>query len=375
MPPAGANMRIINPEWTHLSKGYQAARALEQQALKNWETTWGRSVEFARAQGLKHAAAALQSQIRIEKRTLRIVLVLLAGVLLLMAVIAALIESYPQLRWFLLPAGGINLIQALILVLPIAEKVLAIAALKKIQPLPEEPQTSLDLTEQWWQAISSQDVLEISDSDEAGQISFLRYLAEHLPDDYFAVRSPFLQSSLNVDVLVIGPTGIWLFETRHWRGRVICRGGIWQREPAPDAPLESLTTPLEQSWLAGRKIIEQTLSLKMARHVNFGALIRGGLVFTHPQVQVQVDSSSKVQVGTPPQWLQRIRRTSHLAQFSTEIQLLVLDVLLEYALSLYVTRPLVRSAVELAKTLYGDLLEQLRQYILRQVRSRLSENG
>lgn len=96
--------------------------------------------------------------------------------------------------------GGIHLIQALILVLPIAEKVLAIAALKKIQPPPEEPQTSLDLTEQWWQAISSQDVLESSDSDEAGQISFLRYLAEHLPDDYFAVRSPFLQSSLNVDV-------------------------------------------------------------------------------------------------------------------------------------------------------------------------------
>lgn len=238
----------------------------------------------------------------------------LAGVLLLMAVIAALIESYPQLRWFLLPAGGIHLIQALILVLPIAEKVLAIAALKKIQPPPEDPQTSLDLTEQWWQAISSQDVLESSDSDEAGQISFLRYLAEHLPDDYFAVRSPFLQSSLNVDVLVIGPTGIWLFETRHWRGRVICRGGIWQREPAPDALLESLTTPLEQSWLAGRKIIEQTLSLKMARHVNFGALIRGGLVFTHPQVQVQVDSSSKVQVGTPPQWLQRIRRTSRLSE-------------------------------------------------------------
>lgn len=368
-------MRILNPEWTNLSKGYQAARALEKQALKNWDSAWEKSVEFARQQGIKRAAAALQAQIRIEKRSLRIALALLAGVLLLMAVIAALIESYPQLRWFLLPVGVMNLIQSLILVLPIAEKVLAILALRKIQPPAEEPQTSLDITEQWWQAVSSQDALESEDTVEAGQTAFLKYLSQQLPDDYFAARSPFLQSSLNVDVIVLGPTGIWLFEVKHWRGWVYCRGGVWQREAAPEAPLESLTTPLDQSWLTGRAAIEKTLSLRLARNANFGALIRGGLVFTHPSVQIQVDSSSKAQVGTPPQWLQRMRGAPQLAQFSTEAQLLVLDALLDYALSLYVTRPLVKSAVELAKALYGDLLEELRQYVLRQVRSRLSENG
>lgn len=367
-------MRILNPEWTHLSKGYQAVRALEQQAYKKWEDSWGKSVEFARQQGIKRAAAAIQSQIRAEKRTLRIVLALLAAIVLVMAVIGALIENYPSLQWLLLPVGVMNIIQSLILVLPIAEKLLAIAALGKIQPTPEEPQVSLELTEQWWQAVSSQDTLDVADSAEAGQVSFLKYLAEHLPDDYFAARSPFLQSSLNVDVLVIGPTGIWLFETRHWRGRVICRDGVWQREPSPDAPLESLTTPLDRSWLTGRKIIEQTLSLKLVRNANFGALIRGGLVFTHPGVEIQVDSSSKAQVGTPPQWLQRIRGTQQLSHFSTEVQLLALDALLDYALSLYVTRPIVKSATELAKTLYGDLLEDLRQYVLRQVRSRLAEN-
>lgn len=368
-------MRIIHPEWTNLSKGYRAARDLEQQALKNWQTAWKKSVEFARQQGLKRASAAIQAQIHLEKRTLRLVLVLLAVVVLFMAVLSALIETYPQLRFFLLPIGVIHFIQSLILILPIAEKLLAIAALRKIQPPPEEPQASLDITEQWWQAISSGDALENGDSAEAGQIAFLKYLSQQLPDDYFAARSPFLQSSLNVDVLVIGPTGIWLFETRHWRGRVICRGGIWQREPAPNAPLESLTTPLDQSWLAGRKTIEQTLSSKLARTANLGALIHGGLVFTHPDVQVQVDSSSKVQAGTPPQWVHRIQGAPPLTQFSTEVQLLVLDILLDYALSLYVTRPVVQSAVDLAKMLYGDLLEDLRQYILRQVRSRMAGNG
>jgi len=368
-------MRILNPEWTNLSKGYQAARDLERQAYSNWEAVWQKSVEFARAQGLKRAAAAIQAQIRDEKRALRIVLVLLAGVLLLMAVLGALIEHYPSLRLFLLPIGVINLLQSLILLLPIAEKVLAILALSKLQPPPEEPQSSLDLTEQWWQAISEQQALESADSAEAGQVAFLKYLAQHLHDDYFAVRSPFLQSSLNVDVLVIGPTGIWLFETRHWRGGVTCRGGVWQREPAPKAPLENLSTPLDQSWLAGRKIVEQMLALKLARNANLGALLHGGLVFTHPDVQIQIDSSSKAQVGTPSQWLQRIRDARQFAHFSTELQLLVLDILLDYALSLYVTHPLVKSSVELAKALYGDLLEELRQYVLRQVRSRLTPQG
>ncbi|MCS6993048.1 MAG: NERD domain-containing protein [Anaerolineales bacterium] len=365
-------MRILDPQWTHLSKGYQAVRDLERQARQNWERAWGKSVAFAREQGLKRAAATIQAQIRAEKRTLRLVLVLLAGVLLFMAILVALADSYPFLRPFLLPVGVINLLQALILFLPIAEKVLAIVALSKIQPPAEEPQTSLELTEQWWQAVSSREPLETGDAAETGQVAFLKFLAEHLPDDYFAVRSPFLQSSLNIDVLVIGPTGLWLFETRHWRGRVICRAGVWQREPSPDAPLESLTTPLDRSWLVGRKIIETTLSAQFARQTNFGALIRGGLVFTHPEVQLELDSSSKVEAGTPPQWLQRIRNAARLAHFSTEVQLFMLDALLDYALALYVTRPIVQSAVELAKTLYGDLLEDLRQYILRQVRSRLA---
>ncbi|PWH12505.1 MAG: hypothetical protein DDG60_12870 [Anaerolineae bacterium] len=366
-------MRILNPAWTNLSKGYQAARDLERQARQNWEKAWGKSVDFAREQGRKRTMAALQAQIRTEKRTLRIVLALLAGVLLLMAIITALIQTYPHLSLFLLPVGVINILQALILTIPIAEKLLAILALSKVQPPPEEPQTSLDITEQWWQSISSLDALESNDSAEAGQIAFLKYLAQHLPDEYLAVRSPFLQSSLNIDILVIGPNGIWLFEVRHWRGRVIYRGGVWQREPAPDAPIESLTTPLDRPWLVGRKIIETTLTAQFARNANFGTLIRGGLVFTHPEVKIEVDSNVKVEVGTPPQWLQRIRSTARLAQFSTEVQLLVLDALLDYALSLYVTRPVVQSAIELAKTLYGDLLEDLRQYILRQVRSHLAK--
>ncbi len=369
-------MRIINPQWTNLAKGYQSARNFEQQALKNWNTTWAKSVEFARQQGLKRAVELIQAQIKNERRTLRIVLMLLGGVVALMALLNWLAGAYPALRWFLLPVGVINFIQALILLLPIVEKLLAISKLKSLKPPPEEePQIELEITAQWWQAVSSQEALESAEAAEAGQVAFLKYLSENLPDDYFAVRHPLLQKALHVEVLLLGPTGIWLFEVKHWRGRALCRNGVWSREPAPGERIDNTTPRFDQHWLGGRETVEKTLSQRLARNASFGALIRGGLVFTHPQIQIEVDGSSKVQYGAPPQWLQRIQATAGMAQFSTEIQLLVLDALLDYALSVSGARPLVKSAVDLAKALYGDLLEELRRYVLRQVRSRLTEKG
>ena len=367
-------MRIIDPQWTSLAKGYKAAIELEQQARKNWDAKWAQSVDFARQQGVKRAAEFIQAQIKNEKRTLRIVLMLLAGVILLMAIISTLANHYPQLSWFLLPVGIINSLQALVLLLPIFEKLKSISLLNAAEPPPEEPQTSLDITGQWWQAVTSQEALEIADAEGASQAAFLKYLAENLPNDYFAIRSPLIQKSLNVDVLLFGPTGIWLFEIKHWQGRVTCQNGVWQHEQTPEAQKDTPAPGPDAKWLDSRKLIEKTLNLRLARNANFGSLIRGGLVFTHPRVQVEIDASSTVQYGTPPQWLKRILATSKMAQFSTEMQLIVLDILFDYALSAYVSRPLLRSAVDLAKVLYGDVLEDLRQYILRQVRSRTNQS-
>jgi hypothetical protein len=374
-------MRIINPQWTNLSKGYQAARDLEQQALRNWEAKWAQSVEFARQQGIKRAAESIQVQIASEKKTLRLILILLAGVILLMAVVTSLLQRFPNLQWFLIPAGVINFLQAAVLLLPILDKLRKISVLGSTQPEPEQPGTSLEIAEQWWQSVSSRAPSQPTGEAGLGEFSFLRYLSENLPNDYIAVQSLLVKQSLDVDVLLIGPTGIWLFEVKNWRGRVTLHNGIWKHEAAPGETPDDPSRPFDDAqdkpsdaqWLDERETVEKTLNLRLARNARFGTLLRGGLVFTHPNVQLEMDGSSKVEVGTPPQWLRRIRSTAKMAQFSTEVQLLVLDVLLDYALSLYVTRPLVKSAVELAKLLYGDVLEDLRRYILRQVRSRVAE--
>ena len=362
-------MRIINPEWTNLAKGYQAAREFEQQALKNWEAKWSQSVNFAREQGVKRAAELIQSQLANEKRTLRIILIIMVIPIVFMGIVNALITKYPDFKLFLLPIGVINFLQAAVLLLPIAEKLLAIVALGKISPPPEENQTSLEVTDRWWEQVSSQNPTEPASEAELGEFNLLQYFSENLPDDYFAVRNLLNQKSMHVDVLLIGPTGIWLFEIKNWQGRVICRNGVWQCEDAAADQNQSF----DQLWLEERASVEKALGLRLARNANFGPLIRGGLVFTHPDVQLDIDGSSQTQYGTPPEWLQRVRETGKIAQFSIEVELIVLDALLDYALSLYVTRPLVKSAVELAKLIYGDVLEDLRQYVLRQIHAHMPE--
>ncbi len=365
-------MKIISPQWTNLSKGYQAARALERQARQNWELKWANSVDFARQQGLRRAAEMLQAQVRDEKRTLRFILVLLAALILAMAILSLLAENYPQLRWLILPVGVMNVLQALVLLLPIYEKLKTIAELSAAEPTPEEPGASLEITEQWWQAVSGQDALESDNAAAAGEIAFLKYLAANLPNDYFAVRSPLIRHGLGVDILLFGPTGVWLFVVRHWQGRVFWRNGIWQPETsAPDAQGAAPVAP-DSEWLRGRQIVEKMLNARLAKNANLGAILHGGVVFTHPFVQLDAGAGVRVPYGTPPQWLQRIRSAQNLSRFTTEVQLLVFDVLFDYALGQYVTRPLLRSAVELAKVLYGDVLEDLRQYIVRQVRSKMA---
>jgi hypothetical protein len=367
-------MRIINPQWNNLSKGYQTALALEKQARQNWQTKWAKSVDFARQQGIKRAANLIQSQVQSEKRTLRIVLVLLAAILVSMTILSALAESNPQLNWLLLPVGVINTLQALILLLPILEKLKAIAELNKTQAQAESLNPSLDLTEQWWQFVSGYETPANMANAEDGQLAFIKYLAQNLPNDYFAIHSPLIQNSLHIDVLLLGPTGIWLFEINHWSGKITCHDGIQRFTNAPGQPASGLENP-GKLWQTGRNLIEKTLSLRLARNANFGLLLHGGLVFTHPSVQIETSPNSPIECGTPSHWLQRIRATPKVSKFSTELQLIVLDILLDYALSTYVAKPLLSSSIELAKALYGDTLDHLRDYILRQVRRHLPQKG
>ncbi len=356
-------MRILSQSWSNLSKGYQTARELEQLALGNWQARWEQSVTFAQQQGLKKAANFIQQQIVDEKKSLRMVLLLLGGLLLLLTVLSQLAVFFPNWKWLIAPVGFFNLLQALLLLLPVVDKLRRISQLARQQPQAESADVMLDVTEQWWQRVADGDI-----QADAGEQDFAGYLARNLPDEYIAVRSLLVKKSLDVDVLLVGPTGIWIFEVKDWRGRVTCQGGIWQREDAGDGA-SGPERPFDEQWLDERDNIEKTLNLRLARNARLGTLLRGGLVFTHPAVELDIDKSSKADYGTPEEWLQRIRAAAKIQQFSVEVQLLILDTLLDYALSLAVTRPMLNSAVDLAKLLYGDLLENLRQYILRQVRA------
>ncbi|HEU0089862.1 MAG TPA: NERD domain-containing protein, partial [Pseudonocardiaceae bacterium] len=90
---------------------------------------------------------------------------------------------------------------------------------------------SLDIVQRWWAEVSSTSTTaqgQVTYGDE-GVEDFLCLLRHRLGDRYLVVRELPVARSLDVDMLVVGPTGVWVFEVKHWSGTIICRDGRWSR--------------------------------------------------------------------------------------------------------------------------------------------------
>jgi len=108
------------------------------------------------------------------------------------------------------------------------------------QPPAAEPEPTLDrgdplplkIRQQWCDEVSysPRTPRPKGTHGDEGVERFWSYLGMRLPDKYVAVRDLLVRRGLDVDILVAGPTGIWLFEVKHWTGEITCRGGRWRKE-------------------------------------------------------------------------------------------------------------------------------------------------
>lgn len=88
---------------------------------------------------------------------------------------------------------------------------------------------SLDLAPRWWGEVSGNGISGDRSYGDEGEEAFLWNLKATLPDGYIAVRNLLVSRSLDADLLLVGPTGIWVFEAKHWSGEIVCFGGQWSQ--------------------------------------------------------------------------------------------------------------------------------------------------
>lgn len=168
---------------------------------------------------------------------------------------------------------------------------------------------------------------------------FIDALSARLSSDYFAVRDLLVRKSLDVDVLVVGPSGLWVFEVKHLSGRIVCRNGGWHRERTYyeaggfEATDVKEISAFDRQWQREVEAITTTLKrrLKPKSPVVDAATAQGGLVFSHPDVDWEIDASCRAGYGTPRFWVDTLAREPLLAAFNQHEQLRVLDALFSWS--------------------------------------------
>jgi hypothetical protein len=208
-------VRNVGLQWRNLADGLSRVEALEARFRGHWAPR----LEKARR-------ARYEADLRRARRRGRAALItaLVLTLLLLSAALALQLSSSPAVSAFV----------ALTIVTPVALVLYALwSLLRTPDPLPDPS----DLSGRWWSAISAPasstrrsgpDFSARRYGDE-GEAALVSHLARRLSEEYLAIRGPLVAPNLDADVIVAGPTGVWVYEVKNWSGQITCERGEWRR--------------------------------------------------------------------------------------------------------------------------------------------------
>jgi predicted alpha/beta hydrolase family esterase len=202
----------------------------------------------------------------------------------------------------------------------------------------------------WWSRLAKGNGNgRVDDFGTPGVETVIELFDSSLPNSFMALREVQVRSRLDVDVLLVGPNGIWLLECKHWAGEIKCHAGNWSHTNmyyGKGGSLKEKTTEHTQDpddqWLSERDSVIETLRRRLPGLPWLTEHVRGGVVFTHPDAELKIDRSTRAACGRPAAWLKRIRQTLPIKEMGLPEQLQIIDALLYYASTLdsqYASRP------------------------------------
>ena len=297
---------------------------------------------------------------------------------LVAASVVALLLFVVALLLLLLSSPATTVVLVLALVVPAVLALYGVwALLHTPDPLPDPS----DLSGQWWATISgsalsvrrSGSALSARRYGDEGEAAFVSHLARELPEDYVAVSGLLVARSLDADVIVGGPTGIWVYEVKHWSGQIICQDGQWRRVKTYHKPGGRLVQehqvlkPFDKQWIREANAVKETLRRRVPRCPNLREAVGGGLVFTHGGFSLFADDSCEARFYSPGSCVEALAGSPEIPGFTMQERLRAIDALLEWSDRLHEQRGEVpwatSSSVELAEHLHEDAVSQALSYL------------
>jgi hypothetical protein len=120
-----------------------------------------------------------------------------------------------------------------------------------------------------------------------GEKQVTKLLTRKLNDEYYLVNDLSLQNGGgDIDHVVIGPTGVFVLETKNWNGNITCNGDEWKRLGKRNFS-SSPSLQAKRNVAKIRHLIGNSSSLRL---LNISA--EGSVVFTNKHAVLRVSNST-----------------------------------------------------------------------------------
>ena len=173
----------------------------------------------------------------------------------------------------------------------------------------------------WLEGIRGQLPAEKAYEGAPGEYHFIARL-QILDPSSFVIYRLQQQPGDDIDVTIVGPRGVWVFEVKYLKGTIRWRDGVWtqrktyhRRSGLPVTEIKDTGEAYDQQWRRMADAVEETIqrrAIGTIERLPKVARVRGGLVFTHPQGKYDIPPGCPFNWGVIPFWLETLRSVPEL---------------------------------------------------------------
>jgi len=110
-----------------------------------------------------------------------------------------------------------------------------------------------------------------------GESDVTELLNSHLPDDYYLINDVVTKEGYgNIDHVVLSPSGIFVIETKNWKGKMTCYADQWSTNSSPS----------KQAKINACRIRNIIQSLERFEHRNIW--VQPIVVFANPEIELDL---------------------------------------------------------------------------------------
>jgi hypothetical protein len=119
----------------------------------------------------------------------------------------------------------------------------------------------------------------------AGEKEVVKLLGSKLNDDYVLLNDLYLRGGGgDIDHIVLGPSGVFVLETKNWSGEITCNGDEWRRSGRGDYK-GSPSRQVKRNVATIRKIVDTVPALR-----SLNIWVEGIVVFTNNHATLHINN-------------------------------------------------------------------------------------